>query len=140
LAATGWFWPKSAFRKRRPEQFGFGIFPQSRMVLKHAIKDIDDRSLWYRKGGQEYCSVGDPWNNIEAALNTPRKFVTDSDLAILRLLWAQRQRANHHYFELRGSLGTGVLERIVARGRLIVQNADGGKSLCRVWAPRGRRS
>ena len=65
-------------------------------------------------------SLGDEWRNIEGALANPPKFIPNSDLGILRLLWAQRSR-NTSSLEIRGSAGEHVFEMIVGTGRLVLE-------------------
>ena len=55
------------------------------------------------------------WTNIERALLTPPSFVDDIDLAILRLLWAQRD--SDERFSLHGRHESELLERLIASGR-----------------------
>ncbi|WP_028215509.1 DEAD/DEAH box helicase [Paraburkholderia mimosarum] len=63
-------------------------------------------------------SIDDAWNNVEAALIKPPKFVTDDDLTILRGLWLGRCREDYGSFVLRGSTGADVLQKLIVTGRL----------------------
>ncbi|MDD5298699.1 MAG: DEAD/DEAH box helicase [Rhodocyclaceae bacterium] len=66
----------------------------------------------------------DPWANVEAALVKAPRFVSEDDLIVLRLLWAQRPR--HGYYgtaylsalPLAGAQGDEALERMIASERL----------------------
>jgi superfamily II DNA or RNA helicase len=66
----------------------------------------------------------DPWSNVEAALAKAPRFISEEDLTILRLLWAQRPR--HGYYgsgyisalPLAGAQGDEALERMIATERL----------------------
>ena len=60
------------------------------------------------------------WNSVERALLKPPSFVTDEDLAILRLLWDQRPRDLHLWtLPLLGRNGHEILTRMVESGRFL---------------------
>ena len=61
----------------------------------------------------------DDWNNVERAISNPPSFVQEDDLAILPLLWSQRDRqAWAAVFPLKDGKGETVLQRMLASGRL----------------------
>ena len=65
-------------------------------------------------------TVGKPedyWDNLEAALLKPPKFVTEADLPILRGLWLCRRRDYGSGYDFTGPTGAAILEMIVASGR-----------------------
>jgi superfamily II DNA or RNA helicase len=67
----------------------------------------------------------DDWNSVERAITNPPSFVSEEDLAILPLLWGQRDR--HAYidsFPLAGEKGELVLQRMLASGRLFYADED----------------
>jgi superfamily II DNA or RNA helicase len=64
-------------------------------------------------------TIGQPWSNVEGALQKPPQFVDASDLAVLRLLWfaGSHDRYNPR-FVLSGPNGAAALELMLATGRL----------------------
>lgn len=59
------------------------------------------------------------WNNIERALLQPPKFVDEEDIAILRALWALRNRDSYSdAYPLSGHMGEDALKRMLDSGRL----------------------
>ena len=61
------------------------------------------------------------WENVERALLRPPAFVREDDLPILRLLWASRRGdRSYHEYPLRGALGSDILRRLLASGRLLL--------------------
>ncbi|MEN3068688.1 DEAD/DEAH box helicase [Uliginosibacterium sediminicola] len=63
----------------------------------------------------------DPWSNIERALISPPSFVSDEDLAILRLLWVTRERAGYFVqLRLEGRQVGDLLPRMLATGRCVL--------------------
>ena len=61
-----------------------------------------------------------PWNNVDRALIQPPQFVEDSDLPILRLLWAGRNFLNTRYpFRIQLEQGAELLDRLLETGRLL---------------------
>jgi superfamily II DNA or RNA helicase len=62
----------------------------------------------------------EPWSNIERALQTPPAFVDDTDLDILRLLWAHRPRGHFDASDglpLEGRHSDELMSRLLASGR-----------------------
>ena len=60
------------------------------------------------------------WNGIERALVQPPQFVSEEDVAILRLLWAQRGRDYYSdTLPLIGRHGDEILRRMLATGRAL---------------------
>ncbi len=60
------------------------------------------------------------WNNVERALTQPPQFVDEADLAIMRLLWAQRGRDSGFMgYVLAGRHGSDIMQRMLATGRLL---------------------
>jgi superfamily II DNA or RNA helicase len=72
-------------------------------------------------------SFDDPWHNLEQALVKPPRFVSETDLPILRGLWLNRTREFGNWFRLRGSLGADLLEKMVATGRSFVLPTESGE-------------
>lgn len=72
-------------------------------------------------------SFEDPWHNVEQALIKPPRFVAESDLPILRGLWLNRTRQFGNWFQLRGSMGADLLEKMVATGRSFILPDEAGK-------------
>jgi superfamily II DNA or RNA helicase len=70
-------------------------------------------------------SIAEPWNNVEAALVKPMKFLTEEDLGILRGLWIGRGREDYGGFVPRGAGGAALLEKIIATGRAYVASTSG---------------
>lgn len=68
---------------------------------------------------------GERWNNLQAALLKPPKFVGDEDLPILRALWTTRKNDYDLNFFLRGKAGAEALEKLVTTGRLYLQAEAG---------------
>ena len=67
---------------------------------------------------------GETWNNVQAALLKPPKFITDEDLPILRALWTTRKSDYDLNFYLRGKAGAELLDSLVATGRLYLDIAS----------------
>ncbi|MDB5813977.1 MAG: SNF2-related:Helicase, C-terminal:SWIM Zn-finger [Rhodocyclales bacterium] len=67
-------------------------------------------------------AAAEAWDNVERALTSPPKFVTDEDLAILRLLWVARSRDIGYMgpeFELQRRPCSDLLTRLLATGRCL---------------------
>ena len=71
-------------------------------------------------------SIEESWNNIEAALVRPMKFILEADLPILRGLWLGRAPQEYARFGLRGVQGAELMQRILATGRALATRPDGG--------------
>ena len=73
-------------------------------------------------------SVVDSWNNVEKSLLKPAQYISDEDLAILRLLWVGRARSSSYSgaFELFGTNGAAALEKMLASGRLFLLESNHG--------------
>jgi len=60
------------------------------------------------------------WNNVERALISPPRFISEEDLVILRQLWAHRSKARYTLdFPLRGRAGEETLQYMLKSGRLL---------------------
>ncbi|MFT5535355.1 MAG: superfamily II DNA or RNA helicase [Burkholderiaceae bacterium] len=71
-------------------------------------------------------AIGAPWNNVESALLNAPQFISEDDLGILRLLWMGRTRAGYGSgFGLAGANGAIAIEKMLATGRLFVQDEHG---------------
>jgi len=70
-------------------------------------------------------SIGESWNNVEKALTKPPQFIGEEDLAIFRLLSMGNSRFNYLGFQLEGTNGALVLERMLATGRSFSADAKG---------------
>jgi superfamily II DNA or RNA helicase len=70
-------------------------------------------------------SIDAPWNNLEAALVRPMKFIQEEDLPILRGLLFGRLPEDYGSFVLRGTAGAELLEKLVATGRLVTVPGNG---------------
>jgi hypothetical protein len=65
------------------------------------------------------AGVLEEWHSVERALLQPPQFVSDSDLTILRLLWAQRPKNRYAlHMKLDGQHGDEIMKRMLATGRL----------------------
>ena len=71
---------------------------------------------------------GETWNNVQAALLKPPKFITDEDLPILRALWTTRKSDYDLNFYLRGKTGAELLDKLVATGRLYFDGASDSRA------------
>ena len=61
------------------------------------------------------------WNNVERAMISPPRFVSEEDLVILRQLWAHRSKARYTLeFPLRGRVGEESLQYMLKTGHLLV--------------------
>jgi len=76
-----------------------------------------------RNADGNWSRPGESWNNVQAALLKPPKFIVDEDLSILRALWATRKSDYDLNFFLRGKAGAEALEKLVTTGRLYLQAA-----------------
>ncbi|WP_424192574.1 SNF2-related protein [Ampullimonas aquatilis] len=66
-----------------------------------------------------------PWLNVESALKQPYKFIDEEDVAIMRLLWAERDRSYYGSgFALRGKNAADVLNRMLNTGRLLFADQE----------------
>ena len=67
------------------------------------------------------------WNNIERALDIPPAFVDDTDVEILRLLWAHKTRGLSwgEALPLNGRNADALMERLVASGRAHINELTG---------------
>ncbi len=66
------------------------------------------------------------WWNIERALVNPPQFVNEDDLAILRLLWADRlQESGLRAYALSPRNGAEILRRLSESGRFFADNGEG---------------
>ena len=64
--------------------------------------------------------AGTDWNGVERALVRPPQFLAEDDIAILRLLWAQRSRDYYSdALPLIGRHGDEILRRMLATGRTL---------------------
>jgi hypothetical protein len=68
-------------------------------------------------------SLDDPWENVDRALLKPPKFVTRDDLEILRGLSLGNSTNYGSRFELNGSTGSAILEKIMATGRTMARRS-----------------
>ncbi len=116
------------------EEFRQEIQPKkltpSKEVLAYTLHKSPGQNEWVvalfkaRRNAAGGLGGLDPWSNVEAALVKAPRFVSEEDLLILRLLWAQRPR--HGYYgaayvaalPLAGPQGDEALERMIATERL----------------------
>ncbi len=70
-------------------------------------------------------TLDEPWNNVEAALVKPMKFLSEEDLTLLRRLWFGRDRHDYGGLVLRGSSGGDLLHQVIATGRAFAKPARG---------------
>lgn len=66
-------------------------------------------------------SVDEHWRNIEPAFAKPPQFVSEADLAILRLLWSNRDKY-YNALRLDGRNGAQAMELLIGSGRLLRQS------------------
>ncbi|QIN67793.1 RNA polymerase-associated protein RapA (plasmid) [Caballeronia sp. SBC1] len=79
----------------------------------------------YKAGLSKNGTLGaraESWNNVEATLIKPSKFVTAADLILLRGLWLGRSREDYGAFALQGTNGADALSKLVASGRFFVEH------------------
>ena len=69
--------------------------------------------------------IDEPWNNVEAALVKPMKFLGEDDLTLLRRLWFGRARNDYGGLVLRGSSGGDLIKQLLATGRAFAKTAAG---------------
>jgi len=84
-------------------------------------------------------TLDEPWNNVEAALVKPMKFLSEEDLTLLRRLWFGRDRHDYGGLVLRGSSGGDLLQQVIATGRAYAKAGSGASSTpreLRAGAPR----
>ena len=95
-------------------------------VLLYALRPARYDDTWVvaffkaRRAAAGGYTGAESWNNVEGALAKPPRFVTDEDLSVLRLLWAQRFRSDTTVgaISIDGPHGEDVLTRLLATGRL----------------------
>jgi len=74
----------------------------------------------------KFPDSAEEWWNIERALLNPPQFVSESDLGILRPLWADRlHETGLRAFGLGPKHGAETLQRLIESGRFYVDNGDG---------------
>ncbi len=80
------------------------------------------------------------WNNLERALLQPPRFIDEQDLAILRLLWGSRDKADTYWSSLPliGKAGEEAVARMLAAGRLCLGSERQYQAL-KTGAPRPGR-
>jgi superfamily II DNA or RNA helicase len=92
----------------------------ARQQLFYILKWTADRlrfGVEIRKG--KYPESAEEWWKVDRALITPPQFVTEEDLGILRLIWAERgHETGLRAFGLGPKHGAEILQRMVASHRL----------------------
>lgn len=91
-------------------------------VLFYVLDGAGQISLLKAKPGPDGrpSQAGTDWNGVERALVRPPQFVAEDDIAILRLLWAQRSRDYYSdALPLIGRHGDEILRRMLATGRTL---------------------
>jgi len=92
-------------------------------VLERPSAESSEWRISFQKGrlskdGSQVLSLS-PWNNVERALVQPPRFLSESDVQALRLLWASRNKQGYQEkFPLRGGGGEDLLRRLLASSRL----------------------
>ena len=83
-----------------PQQYGVSCF-KVRLDRQGAVRSVES------------------WNNIERALDIPPAFIDDTDMEILRLLWAHKTRGVSwgEALPLNGRNAEALMERLVESGR-----------------------
>ncbi len=96
----------------------------ARQQLFYLLRWTPDRrhfGVEIRKG--KFPESAEEWWKIDRALVTPPQFVTEEDLGILRLLWAERSHENGlRAFALGPQHGAEALQRMAASHRLYSQD------------------
>ena len=72
--------------------------------------------------------IDDHWDNIEAALTKPPKFVSEADLPILRGIWLARAKSFGIGYPLAGANGAATLELMINTGRTFAGGENGPDS------------
>jgi SNF2 family DNA or RNA helicase len=99
-------------KKTRPSANRHQLF-----YILHWTPDARGFGITVRKGRDP--DNADEWWNIDRALIKPPTFVSEDDLGILRLLWAERtHETGLRAFGLGPKHGTVLLQRMVQSGRL----------------------
>jgi hypothetical protein len=70
-------------------------------------------------------ALEDTWDNVEAALVKPTKFIVEEDLPLLRGLLFNRSRDYYRGFMLHGAAGGELLAKLIATGRTFAGSATG---------------
>ncbi|MFA7239410.1 MAG: DEAD/DEAH box helicase [Sulfuricellaceae bacterium] len=87
-----------------------GVQPDCRLSFLKGRADADGRPSMQAEG----------WNGTERALTKPPSFVTEEDVAILRMIWSQRPvGALTKSLPVAGKHSHDILNRMVSSGRLL---------------------
>ncbi len=98
----------------------------ARQQLFYMLKwTADQRHFGIEIAKGKFPDNAEEWWNIERALINPPQFVSEDDLGILRLLWADRlHETGLRAFGLGPKHGAEVLERLVHSGRFYPDSGD----------------
>ena len=94
---------------------------KSPQVLLYLLRDDGEARVSFAKariGVDGRPGALDDWSNVERAIMTPPKFVTEDDIAILRLLWMQNRSHAYFGYSLAGKNGNDIMQRMLQTGRL----------------------
>lgn len=108
-----------AKKKARPS----GVRQQLFYMLKWTP---DQRHFGIEIAKGKFPDSAEEWWNVERALVNPPQFVSETDLGILRPLWADRlHETGLRAFGLGPKHGAETLQRLIESGRFYVDNGDG---------------
>ncbi|MGB8054234.1 MAG: SWIM zinc finger family protein, partial [Azonexus sp.] len=98
----------------------------ARQQLFYMLKwTADQRQFGIEIAKGKFPDGAEEWWNVERALINPPQFVSEEDLGILRLLWADRlHETGLRAFGLGPKHGAEVLERLVQSGRFYPDSGD----------------
>jgi hypothetical protein len=109
---------KDGTRKRRPASVSYAL----RYVVEPSLYGGDFSVKCHKVRLDQHGEIRqhEPWSNIERALQAPPAFVDDTDLDLLRLLWAHRARSHFDASDglpLEGRHSDELMRRLLASGR-----------------------
>ncbi|WP_454457368.1 DEAD/DEAH box helicase [Thauera phenylacetica] len=109
---------KGGARKRKPASVSYAL----RYVVEPSLYGGDFSVKCHKVRLDQHGEIRqhEPWSNIERALQAPPAFVDDTDLDLLRLLWAHRARGHFDASDglpLEGRHSDELMRRLLASGR-----------------------
>ena len=117
---------KGGTRKRKPASVSYAL----RYVVEPSLYGGDFSAKCHKVRLDQHGEIRqhEPWSNIERALQTPPTFVDETDLDLLRLLWAHRPRGHFDASDglpLEGRHSDELMSRLLASGRAHFGNLAG---------------
>ena len=109
---------KDETRKRKPASVAYAL----RYVIEPSQCGGDFSVTCHKVRLDQHGDIRqrEPWSNIERALQTPPAFVDETDLDLLRLLWAHRPRGHFDTDDglpLEGRHSDELMRRLISSGR-----------------------